>query len=246
MTRKRGHLATWIAHLRLAENLLDRLPGLDSAQFAIGNVAPDSGIPDENWEKFNPPPTVTHFQNPDSPFRGNHDLEFFRRYLAAAAPLDTERFSFRLGYFFHLVTDNLWSQLIGRPTQARFPEQFAANPKFIWEVKDDWYGLDFIYIRDHPAGLFQRVFLPAQPAGFDLDFLPKPALEHQLKHIKTFYQRQDAEIQALYNRPYIYLSQAGMDDFISTATGQLVRIYRALWPTPPDITGKFSALELLN
>jgi hypothetical protein len=41
-------MATWIAHLRLAENLLERIPGLDEAQFAIGNVAPDSGIPDEN------------------------------------------------------------------------------------------------------------------------------------------------------------------------------------------------------
>jgi hypothetical protein len=238
-------LATWIAHLRLAENLLERLPGLDAAQFALGNIAPDSGIPDEKWEKFDPPVTVTHFQNPDSDFKGNHDLDFFRLYLAETAPQDSGRFSFRLGYFFHLATDNLWSQMVGQPTKARFHEQFAANPKFIWEVKEDWYGLDFIYIRDHPQSLFWRVFLDAQPDGFDLDFLPKHALEHQLKHIKIFYQRQDDEIQAAYKRPYTYLSQAEVDFFIAESTDRLFRIYHTLWPTPPDLTGKFSALELL-
>ncbi len=53
-------MATWIVHLRIAENLLACIPALDAAQFAIGNVAPDSGIPDEKWEKFDPPPEVTH------------------------------------------------------------------------------------------------------------------------------------------------------------------------------------------
>jgi len=49
-------LATWIAHLRLAENLLERIPGLDAAQFAIGNVAPDSGIPTKIGKNLTHPP----------------------------------------------------------------------------------------------------------------------------------------------------------------------------------------------
>jgi hypothetical protein len=133
---------------------------------------------------------------------------------------------------------------VGRPTKACFPEKFAANPKFIWEVKEDWYGLDFIHVRDHPESLFWRVFLDAQPDGFDLDFLPKQALAHQLKHIKTFYQRRDEEIQASYLRPYVYLSQTDMDGFITESTDRLFRIYQTLWPVPPDLTGKYSALEL--
>jgi len=46
----------------LAENLLGLIEGLDPAYFAIGNVAPDSGVPDENWENFDPPPEITHFR----------------------------------------------------------------------------------------------------------------------------------------------------------------------------------------
>jgi len=35
-------MATWITHLRIAENLLDLLPTLDPERFAVGNIAPDS------------------------------------------------------------------------------------------------------------------------------------------------------------------------------------------------------------
>ena len=52
-------MATWIAHLRIAENLLGLFPELDPAGFAVGSIAPDSGIPDEKWEKFTPPIEVT-------------------------------------------------------------------------------------------------------------------------------------------------------------------------------------------
>jgi len=46
-------MASWIVHLRIAELLLGMIDGLDAPYFAIGNIAPDSGIPDENWENFN-------------------------------------------------------------------------------------------------------------------------------------------------------------------------------------------------
>ena len=233
-------MATWIAHLRLAEDLLERIPGLDPAQFAIGNIAPDSGIPDANWEHFDPPPEVTHFLRNDT----SDDLVFYRKYLANAAPQDAGRFSLRMGYFFHLVTDNLWDK-IRNQAKERFGNELKNDPNFRWEIKGDWYGLDFIYIRDHPDSLFWRVFLQAQSDAFDLDFVPKQALEHQLNYIKTFYQRQDEEIQAMYKRPYIYLPQADMDAFVLGASDDLYNAYQTLWPTPPDLTGKHSVLEIL-
>jgi hypothetical protein len=255
-------MATWIAHLRIAENLLERIPGpstparaaepgragsgqrLDPGQFAIGNIAPDSGIPDEKWEKFDPPPEVTHFKRSKSVHKNIADLDFYRDYLAEVSPEDTGRFSFRLGYFFHLITDNLWTIEVGRPTSERWAEQFAADKKFIWEVKEDWYGLDQIYVREHPDCLFWRVFLESEPDSADLDFLPLKALPHQLKHIKSFYQRDDDDIKAMMARPMIYLSKAEMDRFVASATERIYAIYQMLWPTPPALDGKLSALEL--
>ena len=239
-------MATWIAHLRIAENLLGHIPNLDAAQFAIGNVAPDSGIPDEKWEKFDPPPQVTHFKRSDSVHKDIADLDFYRGYLADVSSQDTARFSFRLGYFFHLITDNLWTILIGKPTQERYPEQFAADKDFIWEVKLDWYGLDHLYIRTHPDCLYWRVFLGAEPELADLDFLPPQALLHQLKHIKSYYQRRDEKTDAMCARPMIYLPKAKMDAFVHEATERIQKIYHILWPVPPVTNDLVSALELSN
>ncbi len=239
-------MATWIAHLRIAENLLERIDDLDPGQFAIGNIAPDSGIPDENWENFDPPPRVTHFKRSKSVHKDIADLDFYRDYLAGVSREDVDRFSFRLGYFFHLIVDNLWTIEIGRPTSERWAEQFAADKKFIWEVKEDWYGLDQIYVREYPDSLFWRVFLDSEPTFADLDFLPLEALLRQMKHIKAFYQRDDEEILAMISRPMIYLSKSDMDGFVEIATERITLIYQILWPAPPALDGRSSSLELIK
>lgn len=239
-------MATWIAHLRIAETLLDRIPRLDPGQFAIGSVAPDSGFPDERWEKFDPPPQVTHFKRSRSVHKDIADLDFYRGYLANVLPGDTPRFSFRLGYFFHLITDNLWTIKVGRPTSERWAEQFEADSKFIWEVKKDWYGLDHIYVREHPDCLYWRDFLEAEPACAELDFLPPEALPHQLRHIKKFYQLDDDEIREMMSRPKQYLTREEMDNFVSDAIERIFAVYQVLWPSPPALDGFSSSLELLT
>jgi hypothetical protein len=239
-------MATWIGHLRLAENLLARIGGLDAGQFALGNVAPDSGIPDKKHERFDPPVTVTHFQKPDSDLHECADLIFRRRYLAGLDPeRDMLRFSFRLGYFFHLITDNLWALKIGRPTQTRFSEHFTADPKFIWTVKDDWYGLDFLYVRSHPECLFWRTFLGAEPVACDLDFLPIEAVNQQLAYMKEYYQRTDAGIEKMARGPFLYLSQKDMDRFVDETSDDLFGIYRLVWQDDIAPPAGGSALSLL-
>jgi hypothetical protein len=45
-------------------------------------------------------------------------------------------------------------------------------------------------------------------------------------------------------RPMEYLSKEEMDEFIDEAVARLNTIYQMLWPTPPALDGKASALEL--
>jgi hypothetical protein len=240
--------------LRIAENLLERILDLDPGRFAIGNIAPDSGIPDKNWENFNPSPDVTHFKRSKSVHKDIADLDFYRDYLAEIQPDETPRFSFRLGYFFHLITDNLWTIQVGKPTQERFPEQFAADDKFIWDVKKDWYGLDHIYVRDHPACLYWRVFLDADlfdgaqggSASTDLAFLPPEAITRHLSFVKKYYQTDTDDIREMMTREKEYLSKEEMDRFVEDAAEQIFHIYQILWPKPPALDGIISSLELIT
>ena len=238
-------MASWIVHLRIAEKLLENINGLNTPLFAIGNVAPDSGIPDEAWENFNPPVEVTHFVTENESSFEFEDLRFYRDYLAGESlQKDAERYSFLLGYFCHLVTDNFWRKLIANPTKERFKTEFETERKFIWEVKGDWYGLDFIYVRDHPSSIFWQWFLKSEIQESYLEFLPKEAIHHRIEYIKEYYQRQDDKVQELYERPYIYLSKAEMDKFVSSVSQKLLTIYRYLCHEKQAISRYSSALEL--
>ena len=239
-------MASWIVHLRIAEKLLEEIQGLDASMFAIGNIAPDSGMPDEEWKNFDPPPEVTHFTAKDNDDGlGIEDLRFYREYLAGESlDGDRERYSFRLGYFFHLATDNYWRERIDKPTRERYASEFEADDEFIWEVKKDWYGLDFIYVRDHPSSIFWRLFLKSEIQESYLDFLPQEALHHRVEEIKENYQRRDDKIQALYGRPYEYLSKEEMDKFVEEVSRALMEIHQYLSDGRREISEYSSALEL--
>lgn len=241
-------MATWIVHLRIAENLLELIPKLDAASFSVGNIAPDSGIPDEKWEKFNPPGEVTHFIVKPGHHRVCADLVFYRQYLDAQSQPAGEplRRAFLLGYYCHLVTDNLWSLRIGQPTQQRYKELFEADRNFIWEVKKDWYGLDFEYVRSHPDCLYWRVFLQCvYPINY-VDFLPQEAIQRNLKYIQEYYQRNDAHVEERLNRKRVYLTMPEVDAFVEEATQKLNNAYRYLDSQPVLKLEQLSILEAIS
>lgn len=240
-------MATWIVHLRLAERLLALIDDLDEMPFVVGSVAPDSGIPDEKWETFDPPAELLHFQGQGSEIHQCADLEFYRRHLEPMGQRGIERteFSFLVGYFLHLVTDNLWRDEIGLPTKERFSEDLEADPRFGWKVKHDWYGLDFEHVRGNPDSIFWRVFLNSSYDLDFLDFLPHEAVQQRLDYIKELYQRTDAKtVQWIKNRPGLYLTAEAMDRFVDDGTHQLLRTYRYLVDGSRDTTGLTSILEL--
>lgn len=220
-------MGTWITHLRLAENLLAHIPGLDEVAFAYGNLAPDSGVPNADWTAFDPPKTVTHFLRAGEDEGEIHDLEFYRRYLADLTLLaDPLNYSFRLGYFFHLICDNLWAWRIWRPTRRAHPADYAANPaKFVDEVKQDWYGLDHQYLRQHPDSLFWRVLLPAPNPPAYVPFVPEAALHQQFNYIKNYY---DQEREPAVERPYPYLNATMLARHVVDSTAAVLRIHHTL------------------
>jgi len=238
-------MASWIVHLRIAENLLERLPDLEAEKFALGSVAPDSGKPDQKWEHFNPPTQITHFKDPQNGVEGLADLEFYRLYLRPLrGRAERGLVSFRLGYFCHLMTDTLWWERIDKPTRERWSAEFQADPDFIWEVKQDWYGLDFIHVRDHTDCIFWKTFLPARPELGGLDFLVPESLAWSVKHIQEYYQERGEKIEKLYQRPYVFLSRAQSDRFVEEACSRFERIYQYLWRDALPADGHLSSLAL--
>jgi hypothetical protein len=236
-------VTTWISHLRIADALLDHIGGFEPEAFYYGNIAPDSGIPNKTWTKFKPPKTITHFMNEGDGEDRIRDLEFYSDYIAScASKLNNFDYSFRFGYFFHLVSDNLWAMRICSRTKADYAVRFAEDKDFIWQIKDDWYGLDHKYLRDNPENEFWEPFSKSRNPRSPLPFLPQRALHHQLDYIKDFYSNRAPDNL---DRPYPYLSEAAMNMFVADTTRALTKIYDVL-VTYPDLTTSTSALAWLE
>ena len=58
-------MASWMVHLRVADRLLDCFEGIAPTEFVMGNIAPDSGLPNEDWTAYFPDRNVSHFQVQD-------------------------------------------------------------------------------------------------------------------------------------------------------------------------------------
>lgn len=211
-------MASWMVHLRIADRLLDRFPELSPVEFIVGNVAPDSGVPNEDWSQFTPSTVVSHFKTDDKKANPDH---FAAKYFTPAQQetYTDAQYAFYLGYLVHLLTDVLWVRDIYDPSKTRFAEERARDPEaFIWKLKEDWYDLDYKYLRDHPGFRAFRVYLGA--AGFVNTFMEEfstDAFDNRRAYITSYYLQENDHL----DRAYPYLTEAEMDAFVENSVREI-------------------------
>jgi hypothetical protein len=237
-------MGTWISHLRVAENLLGHFPELDEVTFAFGNLSPDSGIPNADWTEFDPPKEVTHFLRKGEGEHAIHDLVYYEQYLSIIKPeADIKLYSFRLGYFFHLICDLMWARRIGAATKQEFKELFDKDrKKAVSTVKDDWYGLDQLYVRDHPEHIFWRVIMTNPNPPSYLPFVQDKALHQQYDHIRKFYSEQEDKWFLFI--PYHYLNETTMTRIVDESIEAVLIVHKKL-QSMKNLDGLKSSVSLL-
>lgn len=207
-------MASWMIHLRVADLLMDRIPGLDETAFVMGNIAPDSGVPNTDWTAYSPPKTVSHYKTrrEDETF---FDIgQFLREHFFAGRirAYSRREFSFFLGYYVHLLTDADWTLNIYRPMIAEYVEKRGEDRNaFIWKMKRDWYDLDFRYLEEHPGFRAFRIY--EQASGFTNDFMDifsRNAFDNRREYICGFYHGPHGELY----RDYPFLNPAQADAFV--------------------------------
>lgn len=237
-------MGTWISHLRVAENLFPLFPDLDEVTFTFGNLSPDSGIPNADWTEFEPPKEVTHFLRKGQEEHEIHDLVYYRQYLAGINPTDDiQLYSFRLGYFFHLICDIMWAKRIGATTKQQFKDLFEQdNKKAVGLVKDDWYGLDQLYVREHPEHIFWRVIMTNPFPPSYLPFVKDAALHQQYDHIRKYYSEQ--QDQWFLSIPYRYLNEPTMTRMVNDSFEAILIVHEKV-KSMTDFDGLESSVSLL-
>ena len=209
-------MATWMIHLRIADKLLDAIPDLSPIEFIMGNMAPDSGIPNEDWSAFSPSTALSHYRQDKGTGKKVIDIhryveEFFTPELQKS--YNEQQYSFYLGYYTHLLTDMLWSDLVAWPLRQKYPNA-------TWdEIKEDWYDQDFRYIQTHPGFRAFRAYLGS--VGFVnryMDFFQTDAFDNRREYITSFYLQKKENL----NREYHYLTEESANQFVDDAIGHIL------------------------
>lgn len=223
-------MATWMVHLRIADKLLDQIPNLLQTEFIVGNIAPDSGIPNEDWSVFTPSGDISHFKTTDTDgLKDIHINEYVERYftLEQKKQYDGKQTSFYLGYLTHLLTDMMWANQIVRPGIYKFKELFEKDrTKGIWTMKEDWYDLDFLFLKKYPD--FRAFSIYENAVGFEneyLDFFSVGAFDNRREYITGFYREEKEGLE----REYPYLNENDMNCFVDSNAEKLVRILREVY-----------------
>ena len=208
-------MASWMVHLRVADKLLERIKGIAETEFIVGNIAPDSGVPNEDWTVYVPSSEVSHFKTYPEDGKVRIDVKsYLEQYFTAEqrTGYSREQYSFYLGYLTHLLTDLEWITHIYNPSIARYPEAYAEDSyKLLWTLKKDWYDLDFLYLKKHPDFRAFRIYENA--VGFVntyMDIFAIDAFDNRREYITGFYRGGRKDIE----REYQYLTEVRAEQFV--------------------------------
>ena len=211
-------MATWMAHLRIADKLLDLFDFVDQSEFIMGNIAPDSGIP--CGMEYVPDKKTSHFMIKNSDGKSTFGWQqFSEKYLSCEKikTYDKKEFSFFLGYLTHLMSDLKWIEAVHIPLKEKDGENYRKDKNAtIWKWKKDWYDLDHQFIRDNPD--FRAFSICKNAAEFKntyLDFFSETAFDERRAFIVDFYSHFTNDL----DREYVWLTEEVMKQYVEKAVG---------------------------
>lgn len=213
-------MATWVSHFRIADYFINKLD-VEEREFIVGNIGPDCGEPNEDWSQFTPPSSITHWSVSGKKSEINPEA-FYDRYLGEYKSLDKKKFSFYIGYYLHLLTDVEFTKLVAAAKFEKYAKEFEKDKNFIWTMKEDWYDIDHLYLRNHPDFYIFKVFSQIKEFPNEyLEYYSQTAMIKQIKYITDFYQSFEGNLE----REYPYLAPQETEDFIDKAC---INIHRKL------------------
>lgn len=215
---KESAMATWMVHLRIADGIMKGIPELERQEFIMGNIAPDSGVPNEDWSVFTPNTNVSHFKKDGEISVPLFSDKYMNKELWSG--YSEKEKSFFLGYYVHLLTDVLWKENIVDPSMERFRELFEKDKDAIWKLKEDWYDLDHLFLKKNPD--FRTFSEYEKAVGFANTFMEEfaeDALENRRAYISGFYREKHENLE----REYPYLNEREMECFVKNTVEELTK-----------------------
>lgn len=235
-------MATWIAHLRIADNLLKYGFELDKALFLLGSLAPDANLIGEQGDEY--------LSKKESHFRDNDNghiqpEDFYSRYIHNKAH-SSEAYAFLLGYYAHLLADVEWIGNLWRPFKHSYPElgeRIEHEPDFAYQFKRlEWFGHDFLYLHQYPDYASFQIIKTIENVPQFLDILSSELLINWLQaEVVTLYKDEE-NMQQVLNHDFPYAKPLAMQAWLDCTTGTLIELFKGKGvpcPTPHPLWGAY-------
>ena len=221
-------MASWMVHLRVADKILDSIESLDKSAFVLGNIAPDSGVPNEDWSSFDPPGNVTHFRTrPEE--KTFIDVDKYVREFFTDEKIKNytnREYSFFLGYYTHLLTDIEWIKMVHSEgvSEENAKKENMSYIDFVWKNKKDWYDLDFLYLEEHPQFRAFHIYEDAEDIkNVFMDAFSEDAFENRREYICGYYRSDN---HGDLHRNYQYLTKERSDRFVEETVEIIMNMIR--------------------
>lgn len=214
-------MATWITHLRIAEELLKRNLSLSKVDFLVGNIGPDCGLLNDDEDKFSPPKRVTHFKNE----QGIQPELFYEQYEKEMFDGASLRASYLLGYYCHLITDVEWVKLTLEKKKEQVHQALIGSPDYNQLVKRDWYWLDFKYLKQKPDQLFWSDFQHIQEYPEYLSFFPEGQTIKQIRNMTHMYCNTAVPVEY---EP-VFIKELEVDLFVQETVNKIYELLLQKW-----------------
>lgn len=224
-------MATWGLHMMIVDKLYEYGLSLNKKGFAVGNIAPDCNIENEDWTEFEPPRVVTHWMNTSSKLTADYD-GFYDKYISGKKIKTSEEISFLYGYYSHLITDvefqkfvrndervkNIFSRVNLKPEMNEkiigSPENFDTIKKVFGkqDVFLDIYLQEINYLKNNEHASYNSILRNIKEFDDYIDYMPKGAITRKLKIITS---EVDSDVDSEVIRDeFIFFSTEEIKDFI--------------------------------
>ncbi|MDE5865803.1 MAG: zinc dependent phospholipase C family protein [Lachnospiraceae bacterium] len=226
-------MATWVTHLIIADNVLDKIPTLCRHEFCVGNIAPDCNVENEDWTHFTPSREVTHWMSGERKTASDCD-KFYEEYIEKRKHTisSVQEKSFLWGYYAHLITDAefqryirddkrieaVWDRIVNHAELSLKANGMPKNwdsVKLLINKEDrmkDIYSIENEYLEKHPQSGYLTEILGLKSFPDYIDYLPNGSIIRKINIMGYRPKKESGKY------PYIGMSKDEYATFINQAT----------------------------
>ena len=191
-------MASWLTHLRIAEKIKQKIKDIDLSYLMVGSSAPDAAL--LNTAKSDSLPSKE---------------EFYSKHLIPEKLFlrsDMTR-SFLWGYYFNLLTDQLWTEQFVKPLSTDYAEKYQNPEKCFSDfIEEEQTAIDFTFLKENGYGLLEAFKNSEINLSYFNDF-DQDGLPELKDRIMSYYNKNNLVIDSEYE----YLNKELMDGFVNMA-----------------------------